>query len=121
METKIKINTTFKKQRKKLKITGNEERKSDFWTVMENSPDTCRGKEANSEEEKETQCGLNLKGFKSLTRDQRKHEKGGKALQVSEIGDLGGNMDRIKSLWLTLKIIKGVGRWLESAGAHAWL
>lgn len=40
---------------------------------MENSPDTCRGKEANSEEEKETRRGLNLKGFKSLMRDQRKH------------------------------------------------
>lgn len=38
-----------------------------------------------------------------------------------EIGDLGGNMTRIKSLWLTLKIIKGVGRWSELAGDHAWL
>jgi len=40
---------------------------------MENSPDTCRRKEANGEEERETQCGLNIKRFKSLTRDQREH------------------------------------------------
>lgn len=108
MKTKVKTQL-LKKQRKNFKIIGNQERKTDFWTVMENSPDTCRGKEANSEEEKETQHRLNLKGFKSLMRDQRKHQKGGKASQVSEIEDLGGNMTRIKSLWLTLKIIKGVG------------
>ena len=40
-----------------------------------------------------------------IIKDQREQERGGVALQVTEIGDLGRNMTRVKSLQFTVKVI----------------
>ena len=46
-----------------------------------------------------------MESFKPIIKDQRKQERGGVALQVTEIGDLGRNMTRVKSLQFTVKVI----------------
>lgn len=37
-----------------------------------------------------------MASFKPIIKDQREHERGGVALQVTEIGDLGRNYDQGK-------------------------
>lgn len=46
-----------------------------------------------------------MESFKPIIKDQREQERGGVALQVTEIGDLGRNMTRVKSLQFTVKVI----------------
>lgn len=46
-----------------------------------------------------------MENFKPIIKDQREQERGGVALQVTEIGDLGRNMTREKSLQFTVKVI----------------
>lgn len=46
-----------------------------------------------------------MESFKPIIKDQREQERGGVALQVTEIGDLGRNTVRGKSLQFAAKVI----------------
>lgn len=46
-----------------------------------------------------------MESFKPIIKDQREQERGGVALQVTEIGDLGRNTTRVRSLQFTVKVI----------------
>lgn len=46
-----------------------------------------------------------MESFKPIIKDQRQQERGGAALQVTEIGGLGRNMAKGESLQFTAEVI----------------